>query len=73
MTGRLWSLPTHPFVIWTNINNGTGSTAGHIILLMDCHGKYCPLSWHGNKIKRVVRSTIAAEALSLQEVSITER
>ena len=34
---------------------------------MDCHGKCCPLSWHANKIKRVVRSIIAAEALSLQE------
>ena len=34
---------------------------------MDCHGKCCPLSWHANKIKRVVRSTNAAEALSLQE------
>ena len=34
---------------------------------MDCHGKCCPLSGHANKIKRVVRSTIAAEALSLQE------
>ena len=27
----------------------------------------CPLSWHANKIKWVVRSTIAAEAPSLQE------
>ena len=50
-----------------NINNGTESTAEHIIWLMDCHGKCCPLSWHANKIKRVVRSAIAAEALSLQE------
>ena len=50
-----------------NINNGTRSTAGHIIWLMGCHCKCCPLSWHANKIKRVVRATIAAEALSLQE------
>ena len=50
-----------------NINNGTGSIAGHIIWLMDCQGKCCPLAWHANKIKRVVRSTIAVEALSLQE------
>ena len=50
-----------------NIKNGTGRTAGHIIWLMDCHGKCCPLSWHASKIKRVVRSTIAAETLSLQE------
>ena len=50
-----------------NINDGTGSTGDHIIWLVDCHGKCCPLSWHANKIKRVVRSTIAAETLSLQE------
>ena len=50
-----------------NINGGTGSTAGHIVWLMDCYGKCCPLSWHAIKIKRVVRSTIAAEVLSLQE------
>ena len=50
-----------------NINKGTGSIAGYIVWLMSCHGKCCPLSWHANKIKRVVRSTIAAETLSLQE------
>ena len=50
-----------------NINNGTRSTGGHIVWLEDCHGKCCPLSWHANTIERVVRSTIAAETLSLQE------
>ena len=49
-----------------NINDGTGSIGGHIVWLVDCHGKCCPLSWHANKIKRVVRSIIAAETLSLQ-------
>ena len=49
-----------------NINDGIGSTGGHIVWLVDCHGK-CPLAWHANKIKRVVRSTIAAETLSLQD------
>ena len=37
-----------------NINDGTGSTGGHIVWLVDCRGKCCPLSWHANKIKRVV-------------------
>ena len=50
-----------------NINDGTGSTGGHIVWLVDCHGKCCPLSWHAHKNKRVVQSTIAAETLSLQE------
>ena len=50
-----------------NINDRTGSTGGHKVWLVDRHRKCCPLSWHANKIKRVVRSTIAAETLSLQE------
>jgi len=50
-----------------NINNGTGSTGAHIIWLVDHEGNCCPITWQANKIKRVVRSTIAAEALSLQE------
>ena len=62
-----WKIVVFTDVYLYNINNGTGSTTGHIIWLMDCHGKSCPLSWHANKIKRVIRSTIAAEALSLQE------
>ena len=44
-----------------NINDGTGSTGTYIV------GLCCPLAWHASKIKRVVRSTIAAETLSLQE------
>jgi len=50
-----------------NINKGAGSTAAYVVWLAGNQGKCCPLAWHTNKIKRVVRSTIAAEALSLQE------
>ena len=50
-----------------NINDGTGSTGAYIVWLADRSGLCCPLDWHASKIKRVVRSTIAAEALSLQE------
>ena len=39
----------------------------HIVFLVDSDGNCCTLSWHGGKIKRVVRSTLAAEALSLCE------
>ena len=51
-----------------NINNGTGSTGAHIVWLVDNDGKCCPLSWLAGKIKRVVRSKIAAESLSLQDM-----
>ena len=50
-----------------NINDGTGSTGAYIIWLMDHSGRCCPISWNAHKIKRVVRSTLAAEALSLEE------
>ena len=44
-----------------NINDGTGSTGGHIIWLVDCHGKCCPLSWHANKIKQDLRAALTIE------------
>ncbi|KAK6191184.1 hypothetical protein SNE40_002922 [Patella caerulea] len=50
-----------------NLNNGLGSTAAHILWLVDSNHNSCPISWHSAKIKRVVRSTLAAEMLSLQE------
>ena len=50
-----------------NINDGIGSVGAYIIWLMDGSGYCSPITWQANKIKRVVRSTIAAEALSLQE------
>ena len=50
-----------------NINEGTGSTGAYIIWLMDNTGQCCPIAWNAKKIKRVVRSTLAAEMLSLEE------
>ena len=50
-----------------NLNEGVGSTQGVIIWIMDKQGKCCPLFWQAKKIRRVVHSTLAAEALSLQE------
>lgn len=66
------SLDTLKIVTFTdaslaNLNDGAGSTQGAVIWVMDSTGKCCPLWWYSKKIKRVVRSTLAAEALSLQE------
>ena len=44
-----------------------GSVGSHVIILVDKDFNCCPVVWRSNKIKRVVRSTLAAEALSLQE------
>ena len=43
-----------------------GSQGGNIIFLTD-GSKSCPLQWSSTRIKRVVRSTIAAEALALAD------
>ena len=50
-----------------NINEGTGSTGAFIIWVMDKTGNCCPIAWNAHKIKIVVRSTLAAEMLSLEE------
>ena len=44
-----------------------GSQGGHIIFLTDNHNLAVPLQWTSNRIKRVVRSTLAAEALALAD------
>lgn len=71
-----WKIVVFTHASLCNINDGTGSTGCHIVWLVDCLGKCCPLSWHARKIKRILRSTIAAETLSLQGLSaafITEK
>ena len=50
-----------------NINEGTGSTGANIIWVMDKTEHCCPIAYNAYKIKRVVRSTLAAEMLSLEE------
>ena len=50
-----------------NLSDGVSSVGAHVVLLVGSDRNCCPLAWQANKIKRVVRSTIAAEALSLQE------
>jgi transposase InsO family protein len=62
-----WKVVVYSDASFANICGGVGSLGAHIVLLMGQHGRCCPLAWHAGKIKRVVKSTIAAEALSLQE------
>ena len=58
------------FVLYTdasfaNINDGTGSVGGQLVFLVDKNHKAGLIDWHSGKVKRVVRSTLAAETLSL--------
>ena len=55
---------------YANLPDGTSSTGGRIVWLVGDNGNCCPISWSSTKIKRVVRSTLAAEALSLKVVRL---
>ena len=48
-----------------NLDNGSGSMGGHIVFLTDTSGQCCTIDWKSRKIKRIVRSTLASETLSL--------
>ena len=47
-----------------NLMDG-GSQGGYVIFLSDGFGNRCPLSWQSRKLRRVVKSTLAAETLAL--------
>lgn len=55
----------HSDASFGNLNQGVGSAAGYVVFLVGENGRCCPLAWKSNKIKRVVRSTLAAETLAL--------
>ena len=50
---------------------GDGSQGGFIIFLKDKNGGRCPIYWESRKIKRVVKSTLAAETLALIDCAET--
>ena len=52
---------------YANLQDGVSSAGGHIVFLMGRDGRSCPLAWRSGKIRRVVRSTLAAEALSMAD------
>ena len=48
---------------YNNLKNG-GSQGGYIIFLVDQYNNCCPVEWKSNRLKRVVRSALAAETLA---------
>ena len=46
---------------------GDGSQGAIIAFLKDERGERCPLYWHTRKLRRVVKSTLAAETMALLE------
>jgi hypothetical protein len=47
------------------------SQIGYIVSLVDGEGRRCPIQWKSNKAKRIAKSTIEAETLSLGEAAET--
>jgi hypothetical protein len=56
---------TYSDASFANLTDGVSSGRGHVIFLADEQNHAAPLNWTTNKVKRVVHSTLAAEALSL--------
>ena len=53
---------------FANLPNA-GSQGSYITLLIDQNGLYSPLAWQSRKVRRVVKSTIAAECLAAVEAA----
>lgn len=53
--------------VHANLNDGVISVGTHTIVFVDNQSNSCQLTWQANKIKLIVCSTFASEALSLQE------
>ena len=44
--------------------NDRGSQGGQVIFLKDKYNQSCPISWKSNRVRRVARSTLAAETFA---------
>ena len=51
---------------YANLADGVSSTGGRISFLLG-NGRCCPISCSSTKVKRVVKSSLAADALSLAD------
>ena len=50
---------------------GGGSQGGLIVFIRDSSGNRCPVYWQSRKLRRVVKSTLAAETMALLECAET--
>ncbi len=50
-----------------NLSDGVSSAGGFVVFLIGSDNMCCPIAWKANKIRRVVRSTLAAEAMAMVE------
>ena len=52
---------------FANLPDRVSSSLGYIIFIVDCEDRCAAISWKSNKIKRICRSTLAAETMALIE------
>ena len=52
---------------FANLEDG-GSQGGYIIFVVGSNGNYFPLHWQSKRIRRIVKSTQAAEALAMVDL-----
>ena len=53
---------------FANLNDG-GSQGGFIIFLLGDDNKYLPIAWQSKRVKRIVKSTLAAETLAMVDMA----
>ena len=53
---------------FANLRDG-GSQGGYIIFLVGSNKNYMPIAWQSKRIKRVVKSTLAAETLAMVDLA----
>jgi len=51
---------------FNNLENGN-SQGGHLVMIRDKNQVVCPIFWKSNKVRRVARSTLAAETLAFTD------
>ena len=62
-----WTMCVYTDASHANLSDGVSSTMGCLVFVVGRGGAMCTVSWRANKIRRVVRSTLAAETMALQE------
>ena len=67
--GRIsdWKILVFSDAAHANMSDGVSSVGGHLILLVGRNKRSVVIAWSCSKIKRVVKSTLAAEMLGLSE------
>ena len=61
-----WKIVVYSDASHANLEDA-GSLGAHIVFIVNSQGHVCTINWAATKIKRVVRSSLAAEMLSLQD------